>query len=364
MKSQIRFAALVILLALPVSAATGPAHLVADLDPGLEPFDPSGDHADFNGYRTVGGRVLFFGLQPEGDGFTPCGLWTVDPLSGAAERLADLCPDGRGAARVPLHWLATGGALGYLADADGRLWRTDGTAAGTFLLGAVRVGGDFFDWLGGYSFDPPALGPDGRTLFFQGCTADAGCELWQSDGSLPGTHLLRDLAPGSASSFPTGFLREGRRILFAVPGALWSTDGTAAGTLRLSPIGAAGQPKWLLGKPQPHAGKLYFFASGVFNAEKDLWVYDPQSPRSPQARRLHSFSTEFFSHASADFAAVGRRLFILAYDDNESTLPLWEVTDTPAGLTKVGLPSPSPGSAPRTRPADGSSSRRRWGGRR
>jgi hypothetical protein len=90
MKSKIRFAALVLLLALPVSAATGPAHLVADLDPGLEPFDPSGDHADFNGYVTVGGRVLFFGFLPEGNGFltgTQCGLWTVDPASGAAERL-------------------------------------------------------------------------------------------------------------------------------------------------------------------------------------------------------------------------------------------------------------------------------------
>jgi len=91
MKSKIRFAALVLFLALPVSAATGPAHLVADLDPGLEPFDPSGDHADFNGYRTVGGRVLFFGFLPEGNEFltgTQCGLWMVDLASGAAERLA------------------------------------------------------------------------------------------------------------------------------------------------------------------------------------------------------------------------------------------------------------------------------------
>src|SRR4051812_41461391 len=263
MKSKIRFAALVLLLALPVSAATGPAHLVADLDPGLEPFDPS-DHADFNGYVTVGGRVLFFGFLPEGNGFSQCGLWTVDPLSGAAERLADLCPDGEGAARVPPHWLATGGALGYLSDADGRLWRTDGTAAGTFTLGAVQVGGDSFDWLGGYSFDPPVLGPDGRTLFFQGCTADAGCELWRSEGSLAGTNLLRDLAPGSASSSPAGFLRDGRRILFAVLGALWSTDGTAAGTLRLTSIRSGGQPRLLLDKPQPHAGKLYFFCRGVF----------------------------------------------------------------------------------------------------
>ena len=99
----------------------------------------------------------------------------------------------------------------------------------------------------------------------------------------------------------------------------------------------------LLGKPQPHAGKLYFFSSGVFAGQEDLWVYDPRmSPRSPQARRLHSFDNEFFSHSSADFAAAGGRLFILAFDDNDYTLPLWEVTDTRTGLAKVGPPSLSP----------------------
>jgi hypothetical protein len=167
MKAQALFAAAALFAVLPAAgfpAAAGPAHLVADLAPGLEPYQPSIDQADFNGYRTVGGRVLFFGFQPEGDGFTPCGLWTVDPLSGAAERLAELCPDGRGAGRVSPHWLAIGGALGYLADADRRLWRTDGTAAGTFLLGAVQVGGDFFDLRGPVDGAPPGLARTARPL--------------------------------------------------------------------------------------------------------------------------------------------------------------------------------------------------------
>jgi hypothetical protein len=100
MKTQALLAGATLLVALPAAgfpaavlpaAAVEPAHLVADLDPGLAPFHPSGDHADFSGYVTVGGRVLFFGFLPEGNGFltgTQCGLWTVDPASGAAERLA------------------------------------------------------------------------------------------------------------------------------------------------------------------------------------------------------------------------------------------------------------------------------------
>ncbi len=284
--------------------------------------------ADFSGYATIGGHVLFFGFLPEGDGTTQCGLWTVDPLSGAAERLAELCPDSGGSASVPLRWLATSSTIGYLSGPDGRLWRTDGTAAGTFVLGAVTVGGD--------PHDPPALGPDGRSLFFQGCTADHGCEPWRSDGSQAGTYLLRDLAPGSASSFPAGFLRDGRRVVFAVVGALWSTDGTGPGTVRLTPILAGGHPQLLLGKPQPYAGKLYFFASSTAVGLMDLWVYDPQSPRSLQARRLHGFSYDFQGHAGATFAAVGGRLLITPFDDNADSQSLWEVTDTRVGLARIG----------------------------
>ncbi|HEV7784651.1 MAG TPA: hypothetical protein VGQ28_04890 [Thermoanaerobaculia bacterium] len=64
MKTQALLAAATLLVALPAAgfpaavlpaAAVEPAHLVADLDPGLAPFHPSGDHADFSGYVTVGG---------------------------------------------------------------------------------------------------------------------------------------------------------------------------------------------------------------------------------------------------------------------------------------------------------------------
>src|SRR3954454_22637209 len=181
MTTQALLAAATLLVALPAAvlsaaAAGEPAHLVADLDPGLEPLPYPGDHADFSGYVTVGGRVVFFGFLPEGNGVltgTQCGLWTVDPASGAAERLATLCSDVQNFNGSHLRWLTPtpdaggGGPLAHFSDFTGRLWRTDGTAAGSFVLGTVTVGGTYD---GGYLV-PPALGADGRTLFFQGCTA-------------------------------------------------------------------------------------------------------------------------------------------------------------------------------------------------
>ena len=169
-----------------------------------------------------------------------CGQWTPPPARPSGwPRCA---PTSRGFRGSHLRWLtasgssassAGGGALAYFSDFAGRLWRTDGTAAGSFALGAVTVGGTYD---GGYLV-PPALGADGRTLFFQGCVDATGCEPWRSDGTPRGTRPLGDLAPGPGSSFPDGFIRDGARVLFTTGnGTLWSTDGTGPGTVRLAQV--------------------------------------------------------------------------------------------------------------------------------
>ena len=40
------------------------------------------------------------------------------------------------------------------------------------------------------------------TLLFAADDGIHGQELWSSDGTAPGTHLVRDLNPGEESSFP------------------------------------------------------------------------------------------------------------------------------------------------------------------
>ncbi len=337
MKAKALLAAATLLLALPAtglpaassaSAATEPAHLVADLNPGLEPFDPSDFDSGFRGYVTVGGRVLFFGFLPEGNGFltgTQCGLWTVDPASGAAERLAAVCSDVENFTNSRLRWLAPvgGGALGYFSDFTGRLWRTDGTAAGSFALGTVTVGGDLLDL--------PVLGADGRTLFFQGCAPATGCEPWRSDGTPRGTRPLRDLAAGAASSYPSGFTRDGQRVLFTAGGALWSTDGTGPGTVRLAQI-LPDPPGGQLDKPFPHGGLIYVFA---FTPGPNLWVYDPQAGR---ARPLHRFASDFLGRAGVTFEAVGGRLLIRQFDHTGGPQSLWQTDGTRAGTVPIGPP--------------------------
>src|SRR3954449_1500418 len=113
-----------LLLSLPaIGAAAGPAHLVADLKTGSDPFDPNYG-ADFNSYLAVDGRVVFLGfLQPWSD----CGLW-VAGAAGEAERLVDLCGAAGNLNNSNLRMDATTGSVAWFEDVSGILWRTSGTA--------------------------------------------------------------------------------------------------------------------------------------------------------------------------------------------------------------------------------------------
>src|SRR6185312_3622751 len=183
-------AALVALCGVPVlSAASGPAHLVADLKPGFAPLDETG--ATFDSYTAVNGRVIFLATL-EGDVQPQCSLWTTDGTAAGTSWLAGLCDDVE-----PNDYTPQAG-----------IWVTTGSMA--FFSDVHR----------------PLLGPDGRTIFFEGCTEAYGREPWRSDGTPEGTVLLGDLQRGQESSDPEGFILDGRRVLFATYGGVWATDGS------------------------------------------------------------------------------------------------------------------------------------------
>ena len=77
------------------------------------------------------------------------------------------------------------------ADADnGELYRTNGTAKGTRLVKHT-----------GYT-DAQNLTRVGNRLYFSGFDAGVGYELWRSDGTKAGTHVIKDINPGRAPSNP------------------------------------------------------------------------------------------------------------------------------------------------------------------
>jgi titin len=134
------------------------------------------------------------------------------------------------------------GGVAYFSAFDethGReLWRTDGTADGTWLVRDVRPGAD--------SGMPVAISPLAAGVGFAADDGIHGVEPWYSDGTEAGTVLARDVNPEgdgipmTASGSYAALVRLNGRLLFGADDGdgsqLWASDGTAAGTQRVSAI--------------------------------------------------------------------------------------------------------------------------------
>jgi len=173
--------------------------------------------------------AVFFGSSKD--------LWRTDGTARGTQKLANLF------AAEP-HNMQPAGNLVFFVNrrksAGRELWVTDGTATGTRMVKNINPGKA--------SSDPSFVGSFNNVAFFTADDGAHGRELWRSDGSAEGTFLLKDLAPGLASLEAMHFTLVGNRLFFCTPAgdskydtygrgyplfALWRTDGTQNGTIRL-----------------------------------------------------------------------------------------------------------------------------------
>ena len=107
------------------------------------------------------------------------------------------------------------------------LWRTDGTEAGTQLVKDI--------WPGSHSsYIKNSIVVDDE-MYFRARTLEYGEELWKTDGTEAGTQLVKDINPGPGHSYANSFIRLGDELIFGATDGeqgteLWKTDGTEAGT--------------------------------------------------------------------------------------------------------------------------------------
>ena len=162
-------------------------------------------------------------------------------------------------------------------DGYGRtLWRSDGTAAGTYMVRPPSAG----NWpqapaeirvLGNklvMRADTPQYGPNVENL---------GNELWVSDGTSAGTVLIKDIYPSiGLGSYPSNLTFFNGQYFFTASDSrgteLWKTDGTTVGTLFVKDInvtgsGTSSSPRNLY----VWNNKLFFTANDGINGE-ELWV--------------------------------------------------------------------------------------------
>src|SRR6185503_10924369 len=93
----------------------------------------------------------------------------------------------------------------------------------------------------GTAYEPLEIVPAGNAAYFSHHDGAHGFELWKTDGTAAGTSLVKDILPGPASSFASGFTAVGATVFFiaedpASGDELWKTDGTPGGTVLVKDI--------------------------------------------------------------------------------------------------------------------------------
>lgn len=303
--------------------------------------------------------------------FRNSNLWRSDGTVAGTAELKNVSPEELFASTSYLYMDA--GAKG--------VWRSDGTAAGTIDLAPSTYDYDRLDRADGFAElagrvytianstqtgifvvgGTPAetkriadLGQnDANTtlvsgagaLFFGRSTSERGSELWRSDGTAGGMKLVKDIAPGAASSTPSEITAAGRYVYFVADDGvhgqeLWRTDGTAAGTILLrdiAPNAASSSPAALTAA----GGFLYFTATDATNG-MELWRSDGSEAGTQLVADLRSGAA---SSAPASLTGVDGTLYFTA-DDGVYGPELWE-TSGPAVPTLVADLEPgSNGSVP------------------
>ena len=152
------------------------------------------------------------------------------------------------------------------------LWRSDGTAAGTFLLKKfdptisypINLGSDISEYCNNSIL--------GNEMFFAGFTTANGFELWKSDGTVSGTVMVKDMTAGAGNTPMDGFTRLGSNVYFFTgSGQLWRTNGTDAGTVNI-PL-PAGLTVYVYNTMVAYNGKLIFIGYDATNG-MEPWISD------------------------------------------------------------------------------------------
>lgn len=119
----------------------------------------------------------------------------------------------------------------------------------------------------------------GDVLYFAGVDAEHGVELWRTDGTAAGTYLVKDINPGLASSSPNYLLAIDGYIYFSAISAefgaeLWRSDGTEAGTVQMQDF-APGLQSSSPFRPLAVGGTLLLgLNNGVTGNELYSWAVD------------------------------------------------------------------------------------------
>ncbi|HZL33835.1 MAG TPA: ELWxxDGT repeat protein [Tepidisphaeraceae bacterium] len=306
---------------------------------------------------TLGGKLYIIAS----DGSQPW-LWTSDGTSAGTKKLANAALGSLEAFNNRVYF------VGSDTQSGSELWATDGTVTGTSRFEDLNLGPNG-------SIPGNSAVVAGR-LWFSADDGRDGSEPWSTDGTPGGTSMVADansapitLLVGSAFSAngsvyftansglykvdaagtvylggldASQFTTVGDRVFFTVDSGsadpqLWSTDGTAVGTVLARdfplpyPYGAS------ITNLYDFNGELYFSARASSTGDYQVWKSDATLAGTVALQSNSAVA----ALAPRNFAAVGNTLYFYAFAPNQGTPTLWKTDGTAAGTQNIGL-SPSP----------------------
>ena len=224
-------------------------------------------------------------------------------------------------------------------------------AASTTLMGNADLGGDWvLDAQKGSIEASSAISAAAQSAY-QGTLSSAsalvsnydpvnGYELWVTDGTKAGTHLVKDIVAGTGSSNPGNFQDLGNgKVLFnastytynlattpptvTIAYAEWVTDGTAAGTVQLATTNGNASSYQLLGN-----GKALFSSYNPATSTYTEWVTDGTAAGTAQLATTNGGASSY------QLLGNGKTLFS-TYNAVTKTSTEWITDGTAAGTAML-----------------------------
>jgi ELWxxDGT repeat protein len=202
------------------------------------------------------------------------------------------------------------------------LWRSDGSE-----WGAVRIKDIPKLWI-----DPLSLTEaKGRLFFTTRDWENNSPSLWTSDGTADGTVSLRKFSAGASGYDLPYYFTVNSTLFFGRPGSVWMSDGTMPGTVHVAALAWENGPENEL----EINGTAFFtvFASGAH----ELWKSDGTLAGTTP---LHTFPRVSTSAPYSLGAANGTLLFSV-YDKTSGQEP-WRSDGTAAGTYALSDPAGPP----------------------
>ena len=221
----------------------------------------------FTDFAVLNNDIYFTGDNGTGSGY---GLWKSDGTNAGTELLKPELQSPTGGNYAVLNNKLYFSGFDYTNGSE--LWVTDGTTIGTHIV--INLSADAGGVL--YSGAPNNLQVYKDKIYFTGKDDLHGAELFATDGTAAGTQLVKDMVPGIEGGQPSKSIIYNGLLYFSclngVAAGLWKSDGTSAGTVLVKSGG--GNDPWLndLRFAPVWDNKLYFVLAN--NPYYLLWQTD------------------------------------------------------------------------------------------